>query len=76
MGKCLPISWADSNINYDFNENSFINLLNYSKNNYEEVCNLLKDDNFLKKYTDQPLLLKEPSLNNEINFISKIINTL
>jgi hypothetical protein len=76
MGKCLPISWADSNINYDFNENSFINLLNYSKNNYEEVCNLLKDDNFLKKYTDQPLLLKEPTLNDEINFISKIINTL
>ena len=32
MAKCLPISWADSNINYDFNENSFINLTPSTRN--------------------------------------------
>jgi len=76
IGKCLPLSWADNNVNHDFNENSFINLLNYSKDNYDEICNLLGDDNFLKKYTNQPLILKEPSLNDEINFITKMISSL
>jgi hypothetical protein len=76
LGSCLPITWADNNINHDFNEKSFVNLLNYAKDNYEEICNLLKDENFLKKHIDQPLLLKEPSLNNETNFINKIISCL
>jgi hypothetical protein len=76
LGSCLPITWADNNINHDFNEKSFVNLLNYAKDNYEEICNLLKDENFLKKHADQPLLLKEPSLNNERNFINKIISCL
>jgi len=76
LGKCLPISWADNNVNYDFNDKSFVNLLNHTKDNYEEISNLLKDDNFLKKYTDQPLFLKEPSLDEEIKFITKVINCL
>jgi len=74
LGKCLPISWADNNIKYDFNENAFINLLNYSNDNYEEICSLLKDDNFLKRYSNQPLILKKPSLDKEIEFINKLIN--
>ena len=76
LGKCLPISWADNNVNYDFNENSFVNLLNHTKDNYEEISNLLNDDNFLKKYIDQPLFLKKPSLDEEIKFITKIVNCL
>jgi hypothetical protein len=69
LGKCLPLAWADNNINQDFNEKSFVNLLNYSKDNYMEISNLLKDESFLNKYTNQPLILKEPNLNKEINFI-------
>ena len=76
LGKCLPISWADNNINYDFNTKAFINLLNYSKDNYTEICELLKDDNFLKKFTNEPLLLKKPTLDNEIKFINKILQSL
>jgi hypothetical protein len=73
LGKCLPLTWADNNIYQDFNEKSFINLLNYSKDNYLEISNLLKDEIFLKKFTTEPLLLNEPNLDQEINFCKKII---
>ena len=76
LGKSLPLTWADNNINVDFNEKSFVNLLNYSKDNYFEISNFLKDENFLKQFTTEPLLLKEPSLNEEIHFIKKIISSI
>ena len=72
LGKSLPMTWSDNNISLDFNEKSFINLLNYSKNNYLEINSLLKDDSFLKKFTTEPLLLKEPDLTEEIKFLKKI----
>ena len=72
LGKCLPLAWADNYINSDFNEKSFINLLNYSKSNYLEINSLLKDDSFLKKFTTEPLLLKEPNLTEETKFLKKI----
>jgi hypothetical protein len=76
LGKSLPITWADSNIDCDFNKNSFINLLEFSKNNYEEICDKLKDDNYLKKFTHEPLLLKKPDLELEIKFVKKILSAL
>lgn len=76
LSKTLPISWMDNNVSFDFNEKSFINLLNYSKDNYLEIIYLLKDDNFLKKFTNEPLLLREPNLENEILFVKKIINCI
>jgi hypothetical protein len=72
LGKSLPLTWADNNINFDFNQKSFINLLNYSKNNYLEIMNLLKDEEFLKKFSFEPLLLREPDLSEEIRFLKKI----
>lgn len=76
LGKCLPLTWADNNINQDFNEKSFINLLNYSKDNYLEISSLLKDENFLIKYTKEPLLLNKPDLNKEMDFIKKITDLI
>jgi hypothetical protein len=76
LGGCLPISWVDQNVKYDFNENSFINLLDYTNNNYVEIIEQLNDNFFLKKFTNQPLLLKKPNLDYEINFVKKIINSL
>ena len=76
LGGCLPISWVDQNVKYDFNENSFINLLDYTNNNYIEIIEQLNDNFFLKKFTNQPLLLKKPNLDYEINFVKKIINSL
>ena len=74
--KTLPISWMDNNVKFDFNEKSFVNLLNYSKDNYLEIIHLLKDNSFLKKFVNEPLLLKEPNLENEISFVKKIINCI
>jgi hypothetical protein len=76
LSKCLPLTWADNNINLDFNEKSFVNLLNYSGDNYFEINNLLKDENFLKKYTMEPLLLKKPNLDKEITFVKKIFDSV
>jgi hypothetical protein len=76
LSKCLPLTWADNNINLDFNEKSFVNLLNYSGDNYFEINNLLKDENFLKKFTMEPLLLKKPNLDEEIIFVKKISDSV
>jgi hypothetical protein len=35
---------------------------------------LLKDDNFLKKFIDQPLLNKKINLDAERNFVNKILS--
>jgi hypothetical protein len=45
---------------------------NSSDDNYLEINSLLKDDSFLKKFTTEPLLLKEPNLTEEIKFLKKI----
>jgi hypothetical protein len=74
MGKCLPITWADRNINVDFNENAFVNLNDYMNVNLKDLFKLLKDENFLKKYTKEPLLLKRPNLDSEIKFIEMILS--
>ena len=76
LSKSLPLTWADNNINFDFNKKSFVNLLNYSKDNYLEICSNLKDENFLKQYTTEPLILKEPDLNEEILFVKKIVSSI
>lgn len=76
IAKSLPITWADHNINYDFNEKAFINLINYQFNNYEDIIELLKQDSFLKKFTHEPLLLKSINLEKETIFIEKILKKL
>jgi len=74
LGKCLPITWADNNVYNDFNKKSFINLLEHTKDDFGEIMELIKNNNFLKKFTTEPLLLKKPNLDNEINFVKKIID--
>jgi len=78
LAKSLPISWADKNINKDFNEKSFINLNDYmsDEHSYKEIIELMKDDNFLKKYTQEPLIINNIDLAKEINFAKKIISML
>ena len=76
LGNCLPITWADKNVNCDFNENAFINLIDHVKDNYNEICNLLKEVDFLKKFNGQPLLIKEPNLEKETLIVKRILNSL
>ena len=74
ISKSLPITWADKNINFDFNDKAFINLIDYTSSNYDEACNLIKDEVFLKKFSLEPLFLKKPDLEKEKKFILKILS--
>ena len=76
LGGCLPISFMDSSVNIDFNKESFVNLQDYLKDNYDQIIELLKDDFFLKKFTREPLLLNKPDLKAEILFVEKILENI
>ena len=76
VSKTLPVTWADKNINLDFNEKSFINLLDYTSSNYDEICQLMKDQYFLKKFVTEPLLFQKPDLKNEKLFVQKILSNV
>lgn len=76
LSKCLPITWADQNIKHDFNPDSFINLNDHITDNFKEIIYLLKQREFLKKFTNKPLLLSAPNLDKEIKFTKKIIDCL
>jgi len=74
IAKSLPFTWADKNINFDFNDRAFINLIDYASSNYEEICHLIKDEVFLKKFSSESLFLKKPDLENEKKFVLKILS--
>ena len=76
IGKCLPIAWCHHTINLDFNSKAFVNLDNYFHDNFSEIIENLKDEAFLKKFADEPCLLKAPTLDKEIKFAEKILNSL
>jgi hypothetical protein len=76
LSRTLPITWADHNINIDFNPKAFVNLIDDVQNNYKNIFNLLKDESFLKKYTEEPILLKKLDLDNEKIFVEKILSKL
>ena len=76
LAGCLPVTWADKNIDYEFNKNSFINLIDYQNENYSEIINLLQDDIFLKSFAIEPLLKSKPNLEKEIAFVKNIIDSL
>lgn len=76
LSKCLPITWADQNINHDFNPASFVNLNDHIKDNFKEIIYLLKQKEFLQKFVNEPLLLSEPNLSAEIKFAKKILDCL
>jgi hypothetical protein len=76
IGKCLPISWADNNINEEFNKKAFINLNNFLNSDMQELFKSLREESFLREYTKEPLLFKKPSLNIEKNFFEKILSNL
>jgi len=74
IGKCLPISWADNNINEEFNKKAFINLNNFLNSDMQELFKSLREESFLREYTKEPLLLKKPNLDSEIKYIETILS--
>jgi hypothetical protein len=73
LGKTLPITWTDQNIETDFNKLSFINI-NNNLDNLDEIFLELRSEEFLKKFSNQPLLINKINLNNEIKFVEKLLN--
>ena len=73
LSKSLPITWADQNIKNDFNSKAFINLNDFDDTQLSNLLENIKDDNFLNQFSKEPLLLTEPNLNKEINFVKKIL---
>jgi hypothetical protein len=74
ISKSLPITWADQNISNDFNIKSFINLNDYNLDQIKDLFDELKNENFLLKFSKEPLLLTEPNLDQEIAFVKRIVN--
>lgn len=70
---CLPVTWADQNIKHDFNEKAFINLNDHIKDNFSEICSMLKDEIYLKKFTSEPLITSDLNLDFEIKFAKLIL---
>lgn len=68
----LPITWSDKNISIDFNTNAFINLNDYL-NNFDQLIDDLKNEDFLSQKVQQPLILKDQNLNKEFEIIEKIL---
>lgn len=71
---CLPITWADTNVNHDFNPDSFINLLPFAHQGYECALDQLDDPEALEKFASAPLLLEKPSLDPLKKFVQRIID--
>ena len=71
---CLPITWSDQNIVNDFKKGSFINL-NDNFQDMTKVIDNLKDHEFLKNFTKEPLLEKKPTLHSEFSFIENILKS-
>jgi hypothetical protein len=76
LAKSLPITYLNQSANPDFNPKAFVNLNDHFHDNFEGIISNLKDDKFLKKFTQEPFLLKKPTLNKEIKFVEKIIDFL
>lgn len=73
---CLPITWADSHVAYDFNSKAIINLWDYAATGYSVgLRNELEESN-LKDKLEQPLLVMEPSLAESKKFLSAVLSQI
>ena len=71
---CIPITWADQNIDSDFQPGSFINLADYAGGGYCNAFSDLINNKNLEKISETPLLIKHPDFEKFLDFIKNIIN--
>lgn len=69
---CLPITWTDTNVSADFNPKAFINLEPLASLNYEPLKEILNNKKALEEYSEQPLILKKPSIEPLRQFLLEI----
>ena len=70
---CLPLTWTDTNVCADFNPDAFINLEPMSWQNFEPLKDIFNSPAQLEPFTEQPLLLKAPSIEPMKDFLREIV---
>jgi Alpha-(1,3)-fucosyltransferase FucT N-terminal domain/Glycosyltransferase family 10 (fucosyltransferase) C-term len=67
----LPLTWTDSCVNVDFNPDAMINLAPMMAMDFEQLEDAIQPAS-LKKYAEQPLMHKPPSIQGLRQFLQKI----
>lgn len=70
---CLPLTWTDTNVCTDFNQNAFVNLEPMSWQNFELLNDIINSPALLESYAEQPLLINEPSIEPMKDFMREIL---
>tara|TARA_B100000242_G_C42902900_1_gene418731 strand:+ start:164 stop:478 length:315 start_codon:yes stop_codon:yes gene_type:complete len=73
LGKNIPLTWADTNISNDFNNNCFINLNSFNSDELDNLFTELQSNEYLSKFLKEPLLIKNINLEKEIKFCETIL---
>jgi hypothetical protein len=69
---CLPITWASQGVSIDFNPKAFVNLGGMAAQEFSGLENLL-NENYLRQYADQALLINKPTLEPLKAYLQNII---
>jgi hypothetical protein len=70
---CLPITWTDENVRFDFNPAAMINLAPMSWCDYTPLYDIINSPATLNQYASQALLLNAPSILPFRDFIKRIL---
>jgi hypothetical protein len=75
MSNCLPLYYADSNCNLDFNKNSYLNLTDYESVDHlcEHILDLNNDDYKYNQILNEPLFSDD---NYPINLYNSILSQI
>lgn len=74
---CLPITWAEPSVRFDFNPRAFVNLCTDAEFDAFGRPRLLDlTDERLRRHADEPLLLARPSLGPLIEFLERLLAAL
>ena len=73
---CLPITWADQNIDADFNPHAFLNLLPFANKGYASAINQLFEEKTLQRFSSESLLMSKPTLEPLKEQLKLIINSI
>ncbi len=72
---CLPMTFVDESVTMDFNPRAFINLAPMAKSNFEGIGEILNSKAFLQAYAQEPLIVKEPTLQVLKKFLENVISS-
>jgi hypothetical protein len=75
MAGTLPVTWADCNLEVDFNPSALVNLAPFMRSNFDALADTFHNTYRIKEYAEQSLLQQKPSLQKLVNFLTEITET-